>query len=720
MRHVGSIVLINSILVTVVQTLTMMSTFDIESGCTMTTRLAMNEPHRFRRLTEQYVPYTETYRARAWGIFIKTKSRTNYKIQHNWVTEKTCCYGWTVQDTACVPVCLISCVNAKCVRPNTCECKQGFTYTANQEKYVCEPVCEGNCTNGVCVSPDHCECDRGYELSTDRLHCLPICQQNCEQRNARCVGPDTCACQPGYQSGSDQDPDFCAPKCERICSNGNCTAPNTCTCDPGYRQDNNTNDCQPICSESCANGSCVAPEVCNCDPGYQLLADSKYVCEPACEDACVNGNCTAPNVCSCHDGYKLNEDEDATMRRECEPICEKPCGNGTCIAPGVCNCTEDYWFKEEEQTCVPSCKIPCEPHGVCSAPDTCSCFDGYRMIDTTVKQHEVSKIVTIFQPESEFLPLPTGKAAYAGASDNITDEYTSACEPVCEPSCKHGKCTAPNFCSCIGNHRQTVDGRCTPICPSCENGVCVEPGVCQCLQGFVRRSESRCVPFCENGCENGECIAPNECRCNAGFETNANHTCVKPCTRVCKGHATCVEDTCECSYGWAGRDCDQPTVCILRKDLNNTNLDGLAVHNETNSTLMNAKRYAPDCYQCNETASNKSLCFVITFNDSLSTLGCFVERESPCYPSPYHSSTDSAVSRMAGTFAAVTILIMAATTTALYFVIRRHRRGKMHAATMQTALYPKAITHEANECLISEEESHDALLTLSLNDIGIN
>ena len=41
----------------------------------------MTEPHRFRRLTEQYVPYTETYRTRAWGIFTKIKSRTNYKIQ---------------------------------------------------------------------------------------------------------------------------------------------------------------------------------------------------------------------------------------------------------------------------------------------------------------------------------------------------------------------------------------------------------------------------------------------------------------------------------------------------------------------------------------------------------------------------------------------------------------------------------------------------------------
>ncbi|KAK9295956.1 hypothetical protein QLX08_009917 [Tetragonisca angustula] len=644
MRHVGSIVLINSILVTVVQT--MMSTFDIESGCTMTTR----------RLTEQYVPYTETYRARAWGIFTKIKSRTNYKIQHNWVTEKTCCYGWTVQGTACVPVCLISCVNANCVMPNTCECKQGFAYAPNQEKYVCEPVCNGNCTNGVCVSPDRCKCDRGYELSTNGSHCQPICQQNCEQRNARCVGPDTCACQPGYQ------------------------------------QDNHTNSCEPICSESCANGSCVAPEVCNCNPGYELLADSKYVCGPACENACVNGNCTAPNVCSCHSGYKLGEG-DATMRRECQPICEKPCGNGTCVAPGVCNCTESYWFNEEEQTCVPSCKIPCEPRGVCVAPDTCACFDGYRMIDRSAKENEVSS--------------------------NITDEYTSACEPVCEPSCKHGKCTAPNFCSCIGNHTQTVDGQCEPICPSCENGVCVEPGVCQCLKGFVRRSEDRCSPFCENGCENSECVAPNECRCNAGFETNANGTCVKPCTRVCKGHALCVEDKCECSYGWAGPDCDQPTVCILTTDSNNTRLDGLAVHNETNSTLTNVKRYAPYCYQCNETASNKSLCFVITSNDSLSTLGCIVERESPCYPSPYHSSTD-AVSRMAGTFAAVAILIMGATTAAVYFTIQRHRRKKMHAATMQTALYPKAVTHEANECLISEEESHDALLTLNLNDIGIN
>ncbi|XP_050484021.1 multiple epidermal growth factor-like domains protein 11 isoform X1 [Bombus huntii] len=713
MRYIGGIIFINSILITGV----MMSSWS--------TRQPKNElddsDHecivRFSRREERFVPYTETYKARKWGLFYVIKTRTNYRSEYRttWVTEKTCCNGYVKNDNVCVPVCSVPCINAKCVKPNTCECEEGF-----RQQYVsfaCEPVCEGNCKNGVCQSPNKCMCNTGYELSADKLHCQPICQQNCEQLNARCVGPNHCVCNPGYElsdllckpickmpceNGKCTAPDVCTcndgyelmdmftctPKCEQPCKYGNCTAPNNCTCNPGYQQ-NEAKDCEPICSESCVNGTCIAPEVCSCDPGYGLLNDSKYVCEPMCEKACVNGTCTAPDICSCHDGYQVSGDD--TMKHVCEPICEKPCGNGTCTAPGVCNCTEGYWFEEEERTCLPFCKIPCEPGGTCVAPDTCSCFDGYRTIDTNVKENEVL--------------------------DKITDGYISACEPICEPSCKHGKCTAPNFCTCNDNYTRSSDNRCMPICSSCENGICVAPHVCQCLEGFVKESEGSCVAFCENSCENGKCVAPNECRCDVGFELSANGTCVKPCTRVCKGHGVCVKDEepCECSYGWTGWDCDQPTVCILVMDFDDKTVNRLTVHNETNSTQMDARHYAPYCYQCNDTEGNKSFCFTITSDHGPSTIGCFVERESPCYLSMYHSSTNT-VSRMVGTLTAITIVIIATATTAAYFFIRRQRKMKTRAAIVQNDLYQETITHEANECLISEDESHDAIV----NDTGIN
>ncbi|XP_017764952.1 PREDICTED: uncharacterized protein LOC108554259 [Eufriesea mexicana] len=518
--------------------------------------------------------------------------------------------------------------------------------------------------------------------------CVPMCSDQCE--NGKCTKPNTCECDEGYQPSSDpaKKAHVCEPVCKGYCQNGVCILPDMCVCNPGYQTENYLH-CRPICHEDCEkrNAYCARANQCVCKPGYQSddsnAEDSnRTLCTPICGTRCVNGKCTAPDVCTCHDGYKPSSDE--TMKHVCEPFCEKPCVNGSCTAPGVCNCTDGYWLNgtKEEQACVPFCRVPCEPHGRCVAPDTCSCFHGYRTIDTSVKENEIPS--------------------------NVTDEHASACEPVCEQSCANGRCTEPNVCTCDEGYVKDAKGSCKPSCSSCVNGTCIAPMKCQCLQGFVQSNESVCAPYCENGCENGECVAPNDCRCLTGFQMNrSNSTCVKSCTRACKGHGICVEDEkpCECSYGWTGWDCDQPTVCILLIDVDDKSLAGLTVHNETNSTLIDAKRYTPYCYQCKETVDNTSFCFSISSDDSPSTIGCFVETESPCYLM-YHSSTD-AVSRMAGTLAAVTILIMAAATAATYFVIRRHQKS-----IAQSALFQGSV---ANESLISNEDGHVTSCTLNLH-----
>ncbi|XP_043790674.1 tenascin-like isoform X2 [Apis laboriosa] len=625
------------------------------------------------RMESRYVPYTETYKVRKWGLFHQTKTRTNYRIDQVrvWHYQTRCCDGYENRGDVCEPVCNPECVNGKCTRPNSCECDNGYS-PIGQTQHACEPLCESNCTNGFCARPNQCSCNAGYELIEDKLYCLPVCVQDCANHNARCTEPNRCTCNSGYrQSDTDTDLPSCTPICEIPCVNGKCTKPNVCTCNHGYvmEEDIDLFACKPKCERICLNGKCTAPNVCTCDPGYQLNENGE--CEPNCTEPCVMGTCIAPDVCSCYPGYGLPDDS----RYVCEAVCEKACVNGTCTAPDMCTCHDGYRVTGDDtmrHVCEPVCELPCEPRGHCAAPNTCNCIQGYRMIDMTAKENEVLD----------------------------KDTIVSACEPVCDQNCANGTCTEPNVCTCNDGFTKGADDLCEPVCVSCRNGSCVAPNVCQCWEGFVRTEEYDCAPFCENGCENGECVAPNECVCHEGFESSGNNgdsTCVErvpTCTKVCKGYSVCVEDEkpCECSYGWTGSECNQSTLCILVMNPDDENLIGITIRNDTNNTLTNAKRYAPLCYRCNGTTNNESYCFAI--DDS--SIGCFVETESSCY----RGETDGEAFKMqSGMLGAVIVLIMAVVTIAC-FVIYRHRRKKMRLAIVQNVLQEAM----ANEYLISERD----------------
>lgn len=65
-------------------------------------------------------------------------------------------------------------------------------------------------------------------------------------------------------------------------------------------------------------------------------------------------------------------------------------------------------------------------------------------------------------------------------------------------------------------------------------------------------------------------------------------------------------------------------ICLCSVDLCKTEniICRVAIRNETNNTLTDAKLHAPLCYPCNNgTTSNESYCFII--DDS--SIGCFVE-----------------------------------------------------------------------------------------------
>ncbi|XP_076677503.1 uncharacterized protein LOC143373813 [Andrena cerasifolii] len=701
MKCIGCVVLLNVAILT-------------EATILMTSRDGSECVANVSRRETRYVPYKETYKVQKW-VFYKIMTRVNYRIDYVtvWMTESRCCDGYRRQSSHCEPICLRACHGGYCFSPNNCTCWSGHEPSNDPQlkDHVCMPRCDSNCTNGICAMPNVCRCNSGYRLTNNNLYCLPICPVECAPLNAHCAAPDTCTCNPGYAREPDEKNSAnCLPQCDVPCQNGKCTAPNLCTCDDGYAPEGpDTSLCKPICEHNCTHGTCAAPNTCSCLPGYRSKNDS--FCEPSCSEPCIRGTCTGPDTCVCEDGYGLSE----SSKYVCQPICEN-CRNGVCSAPGVCVCNEGFRLngtEEGKRVCTPFCKIPCEPYGTCDAPNTCTCFDGYGVIDTSGRENEISS--------------------------NATEEHASACEPICHQSCVHGKCIGPDSCSCDPGYRASTNDsnicqptcevdcggygactapnvctcnegcvldatdRCMPFCNStCQNSTCVEPNRCQCLDGFVSMNESVCVAFCENDCGNGTCVAPNECRCDAGFVNNQNNSCVRPCTRECKGHGVCVDEhrACECSYGWTGWDCDQPTVCILLMNLDDESLHGVTVHNETNSTLMDARRYAPYCYECNGVVGNKSLCYAMPPVNGASAVGCFVETESPC-TLMYRNNTD-AVSIMAGALAVVALLIMAIASAAAYFMIRRHRRRNRRSAIVQSALFQGAV---ANVSLLSEEDS---------------
>ena len=85
-------------------------------------------------MTKQ-VPYQEQYYAPCWSLKLrcvryKTVMRTEIKEEQldkqRLVLE--CCPGYTrgFNESTCQPVCQEQCVHGTCVRPDTCQCEEGF------------------------------------------------------------------------------------------------------------------------------------------------------------------------------------------------------------------------------------------------------------------------------------------------------------------------------------------------------------------------------------------------------------------------------------------------------------------------------------------------------------------------------------------------------------------------------------------------------------------
>lgn len=134
-------------------------------------------------------------------------------------------------------------------------------------------MCVG-CTWGKCVKPNSCECSDGYRWSSNEIQCIPICEPNCQ----KCVAPNKCDCDEHHNYNVELD--LCEPKCEKACVNGTCVAGNKCECNKDYKfKSGSGNECEPICKPNCENGSCIAPNTCECNSDYHFKINSSTECE---------------------------------------------------------------------------------------------------------------------------------------------------------------------------------------------------------------------------------------------------------------------------------------------------------------------------------------------------------------------------------------------------------------------------------------------------------
>ncbi|XP_076241010.1 uncharacterized protein LOC143183369 [Calliopsis andreniformis] len=364
----------------------------------------------FSRQVTHYKPYIETYKKRKWGLFYKTETRVNYKLERGVLKERILdihILTLSVVNSRCKPICKKPCGKGFCQAPDKCLCSLGFVASNVSKSEVCVAQCKTNCTNGFCSHPDHCKCNDGYELTADRLHCSPVCKTDCG-KNAQCVAPEDCTCNSGYSLNLIENSTECLPVCTIPCQNGKCIGPNLCGCNAGYRPSiNDSNICEPICEIPCGSNSiCTEPNICACLPNYKLIEnDVTHGCEPICEVDCGrNGTCTAPNVCTCNEGYVLNEEsqcmafcnstcENSTCvepdrcqcwdgfvplnETHCMPFCENGCENGKCVAPNECRC-DDEFVKHKNSSCIKPCTRTCKGHGVCGDDDkACECYYGW-------------------------------------------------------------------------------------------------------------------------------------------------------------------------------------------------------------------------------------------------------------------------------------------------------------------------------------------------------
>ncbi|XP_075154181.1 uncharacterized protein LOC142227544 [Haematobia irritans] len=111
-------------------------------------------------------------------------------------------YKYSRDRKTCEPECLNTCPgNSKCVGPNQCVCNRGYQALNDDadKNLTCEPICTFGCTNGTCVRPELCECFNGFFMNTTSHICQKnICDASCPEHSYCMTNGGECGCVVGY------------------------------------------------------------------------------------------------------------------------------------------------------------------------------------------------------------------------------------------------------------------------------------------------------------------------------------------------------------------------------------------------------------------------------------------------------------------------------------------------------------------------------------------
>nr|XP_014101142.2 tenascin-like [Bactrocera oleae] len=135
---------------------------------------------------------------------------------------RICCAGYEGDGWNCKPSCGKGCINGVCVRPEFCECHEGFAKN-NGPRSPCEPIattlrntqplsCHERCSNGTCVNGS-CTCapDLMLQQHEGLEICVPQCNGGCV--NGYCVAANICVCYEGFEPQSSNQPECVRRSC---------------------------------------------------------------------------------------------------------------------------------------------------------------------------------------------------------------------------------------------------------------------------------------------------------------------------------------------------------------------------------------------------------------------------------------------------------------------------------------------------------------------------